>query len=56
MHRPLRNARVVVFNSLFEVGRYPDVETMIGILNDVDPNHALKVVAGAGFEPATFRL
>ena len=56
MHRPLRDTRVVVLDSLLEVGRHPDVETMIAIFNDVDPNHALNLVAGEGFEPSTFRL
>jgi hypothetical protein len=49
----------MVDKPLIKISRHPNVEASVLVLNDVDPCHAgtpSGLVAGAGFEPATFRL
>ena len=62
---PFGNAFIVLTHALFHVFGDADVEFPVGILNHVDLIHvtgflwrssAAELVAGAGFEPATFRL
>ena len=55
---PRRDAAIMISQALIQISRHANVKTTLGILNNVDPRHAAteEVVAGAGFEPATFRL
>ena len=50
----------MLFQSAQDILRDADVKLAIAILNDVDAIESLafggNLVAGAGFEPATFRL
>jgi hypothetical protein len=65
MASPFRTAIVVLLNANVDVFAKPDVEAALGVLNDVHlvkfefghknpPPHGggIKLVAGAGFEPA----
>jgi hypothetical protein len=51
-------AGVVLFDSSIDIIGQADVKVSLAVLNDVNAiSHRVeKLVAGAGFEPATFRL
>jgi hypothetical protein len=57
--RPARFASIVLLQSPRHIFSDADVKSAVGILKNVNAishRDSKKLVAGAGFEPATFRL